>query len=72
VSGSRDRNIILWDLSNVLDGGTEVPYQTSSNGHKGWVWNLASCGETVYSCSWDSTVRSWQLTPSLQPVSVFQ
>ncbi|PNF16360.1 hypothetical protein B7P43_G10497 [Cryptotermes secundus] len=72
VSGSRDRSIVLWDLSNVVNDDTEVPYQISSDVHTGWVWKFASCGETVYSCSWDTTVRSWQLTPSLQPVSVFQ
>lgn len=72
VSGSRDRSIILWDLSNVTNDDTEVPCQISSDVHQGWIWRLASCGEIVYSCSWDKTVRSWQLTTNLQPVSVFQ
>ncbi|PNF41646.1 hypothetical protein B7P43_G07628 [Cryptotermes secundus] len=72
VSGSKDRSIVLWDLSNVVNGDTEVPYQISSDVHKGWVTKLASCGETLYSCSFDTTVRSWQLTTSLQRMSAFQ
>jgi F-box/WD-40 domain protein 9 len=72
VSGSRDRSIVLWDLSDVLNGGTEVPFQMSTDAHKGWIWKLASCGETVYSCSWDTTIKAWNLTPNLQPLSVFQ
>ncbi|XP_021912837.1 F-box/WD repeat-containing protein 9-like isoform X2 [Zootermopsis nevadensis] len=72
VSGSRDRSIMLWDLSNVLNGGTEVPYQVSTDAHKGWIWQLASCGETVYSCSWDTTIKAWNLTHDLQLLSVFK
>lgn len=72
VSGSRDRSIVVWDLSDVLNGGTEVPYQVSLNAHNGWIWKLTSCGETMYSCSFDSTLKSWHFTPSLQSLSVFQ
>ncbi|PSN30204.1 hypothetical protein C0J52_21036 [Blattella germanica] len=72
ISGSRDRSILVWDLSNALEGSNEVPCQISADAHKGWIWKLASCGDTMYSCSWDTTIRSWDVGPSLQPVSMFQ
>ncbi|XP_069700285.1 F-box/WD repeat-containing protein 9-like isoform X4 [Periplaneta americana] len=72
VSGSRDRSIVVWDLTKAHSGGTDISYHITADAHKGWIWKLASCGETIYSCSWDTTIKSWKLMPNLQPLSVFQ
>ncbi|XP_063513975.1 F-box/WD repeat-containing protein 9 isoform X3 [Pongo pygmaeus] len=50
LSGSRDRNVNLWDLRQL---GTES--------NQGWVWSLAAQDHRVCSGSWDSTVKLWDM-----------
>ncbi|XP_048848132.1 F-box/WD repeat-containing protein 9 [Brienomyrus brachyistius] len=60
ASGSRDRNVILWDLrERQLLHTLRAPGLFSS--HRGWVWCLAGCGPLLCSGSFDSTVRLWDL-----------
>ena len=62
VSGSRDTNVILWDLHGGRDA---VPCMLRGQGltssHRGWVWCLASQGPLLASGSFDSTIRLWDL-----------
>ncbi|XP_047656527.1 F-box/WD repeat-containing protein 9 isoform X2 [Tachysurus fulvidraco] len=64
VSGSRDRNVNLWDVrsgsSGVLLGklGARSRYNTT---HQGWVWCLAASSDLLASGSFDSTVKLWDL-----------
>ncbi|XP_052407614.1 F-box/WD repeat-containing protein 9 [Carassius gibelio] len=63
VSGSRDRNVNLWDLREGPRG--KLMYTLAGRGtistHRGWVWCLASSGPLLASGSFDSTIRLWDL-----------
>ncbi|CAI5442993.1 unnamed protein product [Caenorhabditis angaria] len=71
LSGSRDRSIRLWDIENIernedIDGNRWT-IGINDNAHQGWIWNIAKDRENddvFYTTSWDSTVKSWEITES--------
>ncbi|XP_041098021.1 F-box/WD repeat-containing protein 9 [Polyodon spathula] len=79
ASGSRDRNVLLWDLRRGRGTGGEgevksAPYVTvwgnqRHSSHQGWVWCLAAQGNLLCSGSFDSTIKTWDLGASGAPVS---
>ncbi|XP_046999683.1 F-box/WD repeat-containing protein 9-like isoform X1 [Schistocerca americana] len=60
VSGSRDRSLALWDLTST---GSVNGY-LRQDAHSGWIWALLPDAKepgTLYSCSWDYTVKCWDV-----------
>lgn len=59
ISGSRDRSMVTW---NPLDTSSKQPkFVRKDNAHEGWIWRLQFADDTLYSCSWDNTVKAWAL-----------
>jgi WD40 repeat protein/beta-lactamase regulating signal transducer with metallopeptidase domain len=60
-TGSRDKTIKLWDVTDVGRGGVLTPRCTLKE-HKGAVRNLALSpdGKMLATASWDGTVKLWE------------
>ncbi|KAK5856422.1 hypothetical protein PBY51_008018 [Eleginops maclovinus] len=63
ATGSRDRNVKLWDLKAGSGGSLlhTLGGQGEFSTHRGWVWCLAYQGPLLASGGFDSTVRLWDL-----------
>ncbi|KAF9795004.1 hypothetical protein SFRURICE_011135 [Spodoptera frugiperda] len=74
ISGGRDRGMALWNVleisphdesDNVTTFTDAKPKQIRHDAHAGWVWDLAAdninSASTIYSASWDNTVKAWDL-----------
>ncbi|KAK6056068.1 F-box domain protein [Cooperia oncophora] len=77
LSGGRDRAIKLWNISELEQSQqtstSTKPCYDMQNAHEGWIWCLdqsASKPEEFLSCSWDCTVKLWQITPTQIAVSL--
>jgi len=63
VSGSRDKTLIVWELTRESAGAYGVP-RKSLTGHSHFVSDvvISSDGAFALSSSWDCTLRLWDLT----------
>jgi len=62
LTGSRDKSLIIWNLTRESDQNYGVPYK-SLRGHSHFVQDItiSSDGHFALSGSWDSTLRLWDL-----------
>nr|XP_033331133.1 F-box/WD repeat-containing protein 9-like [Megalopta genalis] len=60
ISGARNRSLVCWKLPNEENEKENVTHINFA--HDGWIWDITSIDNTVYSCSWDKTVKAWTLT----------
>lgn len=74
ISGGRDRLLICWQLNATRT----IEHQQNANiacgfGHTGWIWDITCLGDnTIYSCSWDRTVRAWDLSNNFSSIRTFK
>ncbi|KAL6734860.1 hypothetical protein Aduo_005354 [Ancylostoma duodenale] len=71
LSGGRDRAIKLWSISDLQacesTSASTKPCVDIQNAHEGWIWCLDQSTrrpDHFLSCSWDCTVKLWQITPA--------
>jgi len=57
VSGGLDNNVKVWSIR-------KADLLTTFTGHKGYVRDVQSDGDNLYSCSDDATVKLWNLSAS--------
>lgn len=57
VSASRDRSLVIWDPTKLKNRFPS--YVQKEAAHDGWIWRLQCSQDTLYSCSWDNTVKIW-------------
>lgn len=62
LSGSRDKSIIVWNLTRDSENNYGVPHR-SLRGHSHFIQDIviSSDGQFALSGSWDSTLRLWDL-----------
>ncbi|XP_058802168.1 F-box/WD repeat-containing protein 9-like [Phymastichus coffea] len=71
VSGGRDRTLVLYRLSSQEDSQHDTV--SIGNAHDGWIWDLTAIENTIYSCSWDRSVKAWALTEAgLEHVTTYE
>lgn len=70
VSGSRDRSIAVW---NAPRNENEKPVFTQKQlAHDGWIWEIVNAHDTIFSCSWDNTIKSWSLNSQIKLGNTFR
>ncbi|XP_031825269.1 F-box/WD repeat-containing protein 9 isoform X2 [Nomia melanderi] len=60
ISGARDRSLVCWKLPG--EGSEKENVTRVDLAHDGWIWDLTSIDNIVYSCGWDQSVKAWRLT----------
>lgn len=63
IAGARDRTLLYWKLPSHENPSSSENGNTvcTDSAHNGWIWDLTAIDNTIYSCSWDQSVKSWML-----------
>lgn len=74
VTASRDWDIKIWDIrdweSSPQGGSPEESrlLKSAVNAHQGWIWSLHNMDDTLVSCSFDKTVKFWDVEQGFRQV----
>lgn len=49
-------------MSKLSKEDGQIDSKTVLNAHDGWIWDLTAIRNNVYSCSWDRSVKAWDMT----------
>lgn len=58
IAGARDRSLIYGKFAYK---NPQYSICNINSAHNGWIWDLTTIDNTIYSCSWDQSVKSWML-----------
>ncbi|XP_072743114.1 F-box/WD repeat-containing protein 9 [Anoplolepis gracilipes] len=58
IAGARDRSLTYRKFTK------DTGFCNIDSAHNGWIWDLTTIDNIIYSCSWDQSVKSWVLTDS--------
>ena len=63
IAGARDRTLLYWKLPSHENPPSSENGNTvcTDSAHNGWIWDLTAIDNTIYSCSWDQSVKTWML-----------
>ncbi|XP_050423701.1 F-box/WD repeat-containing protein 9-like [Adelges cooleyi] len=71
ISASRDRSICFWNTTGIDTN----PVAHKADSHTGWVWGLNMYDANHFlSCSWDSSVKLWNMdnfSQDVEPIHKF-
>ncbi|XP_054011210.1 F-box/WD repeat-containing protein 9-like [Hylaeus anthracinus] len=71
ISGARDRSLACWKLPTEENEKESVMCKELA--HDGWIWDLTAIDNTIYSCSWDQSIKAWTLTNTgFYPLKTYQ
>lgn len=73
VTGSRDRDLKIWDVrdQDTPAEGHNLLLHSVPVAHDGWIWALHCVGNTLHTSSFDSTFKSWDLECGLSALNSF-
>lgn len=60
IAGARDRSLTYCNFA-CKDVVWKDTLTSIGSAHNGWIWDVTTIDNTIYSCSWDQTVKSWML-----------
>uniref|UniRef100_A0A131YW94 F-box and WD-40 domain protein 9 n=1 Tax=Rhipicephalus appendiculatus TaxID=34631 RepID=A0A131YW94_RHIAP len=73
VTGSRDRDLKVWNVrdQNTVAEGHDLLLHSRPDAHEGWIWALHYVGNTLFTSSFDSTLKLWDVDCGLARIDSF-
>ncbi|KAK7495839.1 hypothetical protein BaRGS_00012829 [Batillaria attramentaria] len=76
AAGSRDRYLTLLNLtkydSQRPETKKEMKLHSINKAHTGWIWCMASLDSYLYTGSWDTRIKVWDLEREMETVSSYK
>ncbi|XP_050023803.1 F-box/WD repeat-containing protein 9-like isoform X1 [Dermacentor andersoni] len=73
VTGSRDRDLKVWDVRDRdrASEGEDLLLHSAPDAHEGWIWALHCVGNKLLTSSFDSTLKLWDVECGLRELKCF-